>query len=276
MTAGIVRAVFKAEELSSDGFAELQRPGEPALADPKPGNPISHSQLIDLSKLLKKHSLELSSTSKQDTQESSEPPNHEQEEPIPITLNALLQNSTVYTPPLLPKKHHTPEYTALMARLRAQEESRTYERMLHPPPTRESFSQRFPRAPEPYSIGASAPVDEDEVSYEEVHRQIILIINVLVSIVAVAVFIWVAARHWSVGKRLGLSMGGSVAIAIAEVAVYGGYVRKVKEAKRLEKKKPEIKEIVKSWVIEKDDTSGVTGFKEKVDDGVRFRKGKHR
>ena len=132
-------------------------------------------------------------------------------------------------------------------------------------------------APQPFSLGASAPMDEDdEVTYEEVHRQIILIINVLVSIVAVAVFIWVAARHWSVGKRLGLSMGGSGAIAIAEVVVYSGYVRKVKEAKRVEKKKPEIKEIVKSWVIEKDESSGVTGFKEKADDGVRFRKGKHR
>ncbi|KAJ8105727.1 hypothetical protein OPT61_g10006 [Boeremia exigua] len=54
--------------------------------------------------------------------------------------------------------------------------------------------------PEHFSIG----VDEvDDVSYEEVHRQIILIINVLISIVCVAVFVWVAARHWSVGKRLG-------------------------------------------------------------------------
>ncbi|CAO2654465.1 Nn.00g111980.m01.CDS01 [Neocucurbitaria sp. VM-36] len=266
MTPGIVRAVARAEVLSSDDFAKLQRPDEPTLADPKPGNPISHSQLIDLSKLLKKHSPGTSSSIGDGN-----------EDQIPQTLAALLHTTKIYTPPPPPKKPQTPEYTALMARLRAQQEALTYERMLHPPPTRESFTQRFPRAPQPFSLGASAPMDEDdEVTYEEVHRQIILIINVLVSIVAVAVFIWVAARHWSVGKRLGLSMGGSGAIAIAEVAVYSGYVRKVKEAKRAEKKKPEIKEIVKSWVIEKDKSSGVTGFKEKADDGVRFRKGKHR
>jgi len=117
------------------------------------------------------------------------------------------------------------------------------------------------------------------VSYEEVHRQIILIINILVSVVCVAVFIWIAARSWSVGSRLGLSMGGAAAIAVAEVAVYGGYVRKVREAKRLEKKKPEIKEIVKTWVLgDEADASGgdTTGWKDKDGDGVRFRKGKHR
>lgn len=163
-----------------------------------------------------------------------------------------------------------------MAQLRAQEEARAYERMLHPPPTRESFNQRFPSAPN-FSLGAlHTSSEEDDLSYDEVHRQIILIINVLVSIVCVAVFIWIAARHWSVGKRLGLSMGGSGAVAIAEVAVYSGYVRKVQEAKRLEKKKPEIKEIVATWVVDKNAASAKEKEKDKDMDGVRFRKGKHR
>lgn len=165
-----------------------------------------------------------------------------------------------------------------MSRLRAEEEALSYERMLHPPPTRETFTQRFPAAALPYSLGSRAPVSEDdELTYDEVHRQIILIINVLVSIIAVGIFVWVAARHWSVGKRLGLSMGSSGAIAVAEVAVYSGYVRKVREAKRAEKKKPEIKEIVKSWVIEKEgEAREVLGKEKDGVDGVRFRKGKHR
>lgn len=72
-------------------------------------------------------------------------------------------------------------------------------------------------------------------------------------------------------------MGGSLGIAVAEVAVYSGYVRKVKEAKRLEKKKPEIKEIVKTWVLgDEGEGAEATGWKEKDGDGVRFRKGKHR
>ncbi|KAH8719461.1 endoplasmic reticulum-based factor for assembly of V-ATPase-domain-containing protein [Phaeosphaeriaceae sp. PMI808] len=135
-----------------------------------------------------------------------------------------------------------------------------------PTPTRDSFHQRFPASSLDFSLGANAPLDaDDDVTFEEVHRQMILIINILISIVCVALFIWVAARHWTVGKRLGLSLAGSLAIAIAEVAVYHGYVRKVKEAKRTERSKPEIKEIVKTWVIQ-----------DKDEHGLRFRKGKHR
>jgi hypothetical protein len=278
MTPGIVRALNRAEEASPDAFAKLQQPSEPTLAEAKPGNPISHGQLIDLSKLLKQLPLETSSQTSPHPQDAS---NTESETPhttpTPSTLAALLSNTTIYTPPPPPAPTKSPEYTALMARLRAEEEARSYERMLHPPPTRETFSQRFPTAD--FSLGATAPLDseDDDLSYEEVHRQIILIINILVSIVCVAVFIWVAARHWSVGKRLGLSMGGSFAVAVAEVAVYGGYVRKVREAKRVERKKPEIKEIVRSWVLDKgEEKEDVIVGKEKEVDGVRFRKGKHR
>jgi hypothetical protein len=264
MTPGIVRALAEAERLSPDEFAKLQRTDESPLADAKPGNAISHSQLIDLSKLLKKHASQLP---------------RDDDNPIPTSLAALLINTHIYTPPPPPAPKKPASYIALMARLRAEEEARTYERMLHPPPTRETFTQRFPRAPMDFSIGASAPIDsDDDLSYEEVHRQIILIINILISVVCVAVFIWVAARHWSVGKRLGLSLAGSLGIAVAEVAVYAGYVRKVREAKQTEKKKPEIKEIVKSWVIDKgEEKEGVVvSGKDKDVDGVRFRKGKHR
>lgn len=284
MTAGAVLALERAEQVVPDEYAKLQRPDEPSLADPKSGNPISHSQLIDLSRLLKSYVAKFAE--KEEQQNIREDTPHQDDdkpqEPMPTTLDALLRNSTVYIPPPPPKKEPTPEYKALMARLRAEEEARQYERMLNPNPLHapETFSQRFPNAATPFSL--ATPYDkseEDELSYEEVHRQIILIINVLVSIIACAVFIWVAARHWSVPKRLGLSMGGSGAVGIAEVVVYSGYVRKVAEAKKKEKKKPEIKKIVQSWVItgnEKNDGSVTVDPKDKLDDGIRYRKGKHR
>ena len=266
MTPGIVRALSRVKEVFPEEYSKLHKPYDPALAEPKSRNPISHSQLIDLAKLLKQLPVET------DLADGAVP--------TPATLDALLRNASIYTPPPPPKKQQTPEYQALMARLRAEEEARSYERMLHPPPTRETFGQRFPnsrnRMPEQFSIG----VDEvDDVSYEEVHRQIILIINVLISIVCVAVFVWIAARHWSVGKRLGLSMISSLVVAIAEVVVYSGYVRKVQEAKLAERKKPEIKEIVASWVLDHNkngEEAALSTSKEKVDDGVRYRKGKHR
>lgn len=269
MTPGIVRAVAVAEKTSPDQFAQLQLDSEPALTDAKPGNPISHSQLIALTKLLQQqapgHNANYSS-------EAEENKNGD----MPNTLSALLQNTSVYIPPPPPKKQQTPEYLALMARLRAEQEALSYERMLHPQPTRESFKQRFPHAPEPFSIGSSQTVEEDDISYEEVHRQIILIINILVSVVAVGIFVWVAARYWTVGKRLGLAMGSALAIAVAEVAVYAGYVRKVKDAKQREKKKPEIKQIVKSWVVESNSEIKEVASKDKDADGIRYRKGKHR
>lgn len=139
-----------------------------------------------------------------------------------------------------------------MARLREEEETRAYERMMNPPPQWETFSQRFPNASHaPLFPDVSIP-EEDEVTYADINRQMALIINVLVSIIACSVAIWMAASHWSTPTRLGLSMGGSGVVGIAEVVVYAGYIRRVKEAKEKEKKKPEVKEIVQTWVIGKD------------------------
>lgn len=289
MTACAVRALSQAEKVAFEEYEKLQRPDEPSLADPKAGNPISHTQLIDLSKLLMKHaaqihSKEVDKVSREDTphRDQDDALGPEEQSKQPTTLAALLRNSSVYVPPPPPKKEPTSEYKALMARLSAEEEARQYQRMLNPTSfaAPETFSQRFPNAAAPFSLSTPYDrVDEDELSYEEVHRQIILIINVLVSVVACSVFIWVAARHWSVPKRLGLSMGGSGAVAVAEVVVYSGYVRRIAEAKKKEKKKPEIKKIVQSWVIdgsENRDSSVSSGTKDKIDDGVRYRKGKHR
>jgi hypothetical protein len=266
-TPTIVRAIAEALDIATDQLDKLQLDGKPDLNDAEVGKPITHSQLIDLSKILRNHSTKFA---EKDNEDGS----------ITYSLDSLLKGSQLYIPPPPPKKEPTPEFKALMERLRRDEEARAYERMVNPTPLPETFSQRFPITAQAHFDPRAADFEEDDLSYEEVHRQIVLIINVLVSIIACGVFIWVAARHWSVGKRLGLSMSGSLAIAIAEVVVYNGYVRKVKEAKTKEKKRPEIKKIVESWVIGKGDGKGTVAIgsepNEKIDDGMRHRKGKHR
>jgi hypothetical protein len=164
-----------------------------------------------------------------------------------------------------------------MARLRAAEEARIYNLMTNPvlPPTSTPLSQFST----PADIAAGVADDVDEVTYAELHRQMILIINVLVSIIATSVFIWVAARHWSAPKRLGLSMGGSGLVAVAEVAIYAGYVGRVTDAKRLEKGRREVTEVVETWVIDGekgekreglvDISTGKNGTL--LEDGVRMR-----
>jgi hypothetical protein len=144
----------------------------------------------------------------------------------------------------------TSEYKALMARLRREEEARAYERMINPPPPMETFAQRFPLSSSAHAFPSfHEPEPEDEVTYADVSRQMAMIANVLLSIIACAGAIWIAARWWSTPTRLALSMSGSLLVGIAEVVVYGGYIRRVSEAKGKEKGVQEIKEIVKTWVV---------------------------
>lgn len=165
-----------------------------------------------------------------------------------------------------------------MKRLRAEEEQRQYERMINPLPLKETFKQRFPGVersfdPTPSLSQSMAERDEaDEVTYADVDRQLTLIINVLVSIIACGVAIWFAARRWEVPQRLALSMSGSLLVAVAEVAIYMGYINRIKDAKGKEKKKVERKEIVETWVLEPSTNSS----KSLDSENVRYRKGKHR
>lgn len=164
-----------------------------------------------------------------------------------------------------------------MRRLRHEEEQRQYERMINPQPQQETFGQRFPSAATAFhpatSIGQGPHTNEvDEVTFADVNRQMALIINVLVSIIACSVAIWIAARRWTVPQRLGLSMSGSGLVAVAEVAIYMGYIRRIKDSRDKERKVVESKEIVESWVLD-----GSTGSNKKdANDGMRYRKGKHR
>ncbi len=87
------------------------------------------------------------------------------------------------------------------------------------------------------------------MTYADINRQLTLIINILVSIVACSVAIWMASSHWSTPKRLGLSLAGSLLVGVAEVVVYAGYLRRLEEARRQGRKKVEKKEILKTWVI---------------------------
>lgn len=166
-----------------------------------------------------------------------------------------------------------------MARLRREEEERAYERMINPPLPASTFSQRFPSPQADLFPTSQEDIgEEDEMSYADINRQMALIINILVSIVACSVAIWLAARHWSTPSRLGLSMGGSGAVAIAEAVVYAGYIRRLKEARNKGKKEVEIKEIIKSWIIggeeEMTDLSHSKSItaKESQDDNLRRRR----
>jgi TMEM199 family protein len=149
-----------------------------------------------------------------------------------------------------------------MARLRRDEEQRSYERMVNPPPRMETFDQRFPRAGMAHAFAeVNRPTKEtdlgdDDVTYADVHRQLMLIVNFLVSIIGVGATIWIAARWWSTPARIFVTMAGSIIVAIAEVAVYSGYMWRLREAKSKQEKVKEINEVVQRWVVGGDELPG--------------------
>lgn len=141
----------------------------------------------------------------------------------------------------------------MMARLRRDEEERTYERLIQ---KRDTFSQRFPGAPMGMAqafaeINRPNKTDdiEDDFEFGDAQRQVTLIFNFLVSIFGVGGALWMLAKWWSTPARLFLALGGSIVVAIAEVIVYSIFNWRMKEGGKREERRKENKEIVGTWVV---------------------------
>ena len=118
-----------------------------------------------------------------------------------------------------------------MARLRRKQEAREYQQMINPstPVTQSSHTNsNLPRSSAANAFTSTAAYIEDspddEATYADINRQVTLIINVLVSIIACSAALWMVSRWWSTPARLALSFGGSILVAVAEVAIYWGYI----------------------------------------------------
>lgn len=135
----------------------------------------------------------------------------------------------------------------------------------------ETFSQRFPSAKGMAQAFAEAnrptrdeDIGDDDVTYNEVHRQLMLIFNVLLSIVGVAATLWTLARWWSTPARLFLAMGGGVFVGVAEVVLYSGYIWHLGDAKKKDKKVKEVRQVVQTWAVGPDtDENSVVAVDEK-------------
>ncbi|KAG8162576.1 hypothetical protein KVR01_008341 [Diaporthe batatas] len=230
MTPFLVGAISKFKEVGAqvEKQSQASSEAEPSLQNPAIGKPISHGQIVQLWKLLKDH----------DAQS--------------YTLENLLWGARVYVPPAPAKPEPTPEYKALMARLRREEEERKYQRMVSQPSPLDAapgFAQQFAQVNRPAD---KADLGDDDATMNDVHRQVMLVINFLVTIFGCAATLWIVARWWSTPARLFLTMGGTLLVAIAEVAVYSGYVWHIGEARKKDSKIKEVKEIVDTWVVNKE------------------------
>ncbi|KKA26998.1 hypothetical protein TD95_000541 [Thielaviopsis punctulata] len=203
----------------------------PSLPELEAGKPISHKHIVGLWKILVANGIKQ------------------------YSLESLLTGTQVYIAPPPPKAEPTPEFKALMARLREEEEERKYQRMMNPPRT-ETFAQRYPNAAAFAAVHRPRSEDvgnDEEATYEEVQRQLTLIANFLVSVIGVAATLWIVARWWSTPARLALAMGGALIVGVAEIAVYMAFVWRVDKSeelsKKAEKRKLEKRSIAQTWVL---------------------------
>ncbi|SZE99623.1 unnamed protein product [Blumeria hordei] len=214
-------------EVGSESLLHKEIDMEPDLSMPKVGNPISHHQIIALSTALRSCENQL------------------------YCLEDLLRGSKIYMPPPPVEPEKTSEYKTLMARLRRQEEARSYEKMINHQSRTGPPSLNSTNTPAAHPLSNHSPISdtEDEITYADVNRQVTLILNILLSIVACGAAIWIAARWLSTPVRLALSFGGSILVGLAEVVVYSGYLRRIGTAKQNEKSIVEKKEIIETWVV---------------------------
>ena len=145
-----------------------------------------------------------------------------------------------------------------MDSLRRESEARKYQQMLHSSPENmfinkktSDFSANDARLS--LNSGSHTLDDENEITFADLRRQIALIINVLVSVIACAIAIWVVSRWWDTPIRLALSISGGMLVAVAEVVIYGAYLRRIAEAKRKEQTVIEKKEILDTWLLQTND-----------------------
>ncbi|KAI0425467.1 endoplasmic reticulum-based factor for assembly of V-ATPase-domain-containing protein [Xylaria sp. FL1042] len=208
---------------------------EPCMKDPAVGNPISHGQILNTLRRLKASG-------------------H-----VGFRLEQMLRGSALYVPPPPPKPEPTEEYKALMARLRHEEEERSYERMIRKAPPRETFAERFPLAPIAHSFAEvnkpskASDMEINDIEFGDVQKQVTLIINFLVSVFGCGAALWKLAQWWPVSTRLFLSLGGAIVVAITEVAVYSAFTWRMSQSEKKQTNLKEVREVVKTWVVGEED-----------------------
>ncbi|KAK9330534.1 endoplasmic reticulum-based factor for assembly of V-ATPase-domain-containing protein [Lipomyces starkeyi] len=144
-----------------------------------------------------------------------------------FTFTKLLTSTQIYIPSK-PEKKTDPEYDARMNRLRARLQEQEYQEMIASavPQLSSSFLEPFEK--------------------KEIKQQISVIINIMFSVVSVAFAMWTwGGSSLNTGKRLLLSMLAGLVVLVAEVTLYMGYIQRIDDARKKEKRTKEVKEVIR-------------------------------
>lgn len=191
-----------------------------------------------------------------------------------VHQNAHTKRSLLYyistTRPLLsqeqiePRPAKTAEYTTLMAKLRQEEAERQYQSYLNQPEGEDNFVID--------TIGGykKSQTQSNAKAIKETNHHLTTIFNILITVGSVfyAVWYWTgSSTYFNDAYRVLLSLFFSVVVLIAEVVVFGGYLRKVEEARKVERSKREVKTIISSYHT--NSNPGTVNAKEKTGKSAR-------
>lgn len=117
-----------------------------------------------------------------------------------------------------------------MARLRADAEEREYSILTN----------------KPHLVSSEG---EDEYTYQDLKSHLSIIANILLSVLATSAAVWKVASGWDAPERLALAFTSSLVVCVAEVVVFGGYLRRIDESRQAEKKRDQNEEkvVVNVW-----------------------------
>lgn len=156
------------------------------------------------------------------------------------------------------KRKKSPEYVALMERLRAEVAEREYRALLA---DRRGGSTKIP-VETIDAVGKYAFLSEKS-SHENhdtgsvaktVKQQLAAVVNVAVTVAAVSFAVWRWSERLSGGKddigtRALLSIAAGLLVLVADTVIFGGYLRRVDDARERERALPERKAVVDTVVI---------------------------
>ncbi|VBB89835.1 Conserved hypothetical protein [Yarrowia lipolytica] len=162
----------------------------------------------------------------------------------PFNLPYLLHGTSVYCPPPPEKKKKTREFLRILETQKRLLEEADYQQLLvdksAPEITTRGLNDHLV-----HSTDLTAPSVSQQT--KELKHQITTIFNIALSVVSVSYAIWYwtkSSAGMGVSARALLAIWGGLLILVAEVVVYGRYVRKTTEARVTERKKKESKQIV--------------------------------
>ncbi|KAG5367329.1 Vacuolar ATPase assembly integral membrane protein [Yarrowia sp. C11] len=162
----------------------------------------------------------------------------------PFNLPYLLHGTSVYSPPPPEKKKKTREFMRILETQKRLLEEADYQQLLvdksAPEITTRGLNDHLVHAED-----VSAPSISQQT--KQLKHQMTTIFNIGLSVVSVSYAIWYwtkSSAGMGVSARALLAIWGGLLILVAEVVVYGRYVRKTTEARVTERKKKETKQIV--------------------------------